>query len=188
VKDEIGATVSVQGTINVLPPNNPPIATNFSVIFIRGQPLTVSFEEILESATDPDGDTLTIVGFASVTTNGKAVSQTSDSFIILEPFSLGSFWCAIGDGRGGQTLINIYFTEENGLVTDGIGRFRRTADEVSFYITSPGATWRIERSEDPKGPWTEIGQVSTGTGRRGGTVEFKDPNPPVGRAFYRGRR
>jgi hypothetical protein len=50
------------------------------------------------------------------------------------------------------------------------------------FTGGPGFTYRLERAEHLTGPWPDL---ATNTAPAAGLVEFHDPTPPAGGAFYR---
>ncbi|MHC1769644.1 MAG: cadherin-like domain-containing protein [Verrucomicrobiia bacterium] len=208
-RDEAGLTAvgSVKITVSVIdrppvtdppppvtdPANRPPVTgLIFRSSAILGQTLTIPVPNLLAVVSDPDGDPLTLSSLPDTTRHGATLTRAGETVVVNweagdaeESFaSAGSddFRYVVEDGRGGSVTANATIQ-----LADGLGAFRIAGSEVIFNLMAGSGTWTIERAEEIQGPWTPVGtvEITFRVGRPKDTVEFRDANPPSGRAFYR---
>ncbi len=106
VSDGSGGTNS--GLITVAVTNRPPVASNDTAVAGVGVPVTVP---VLSNDSDPDGDSLTIVGVSA--TNGTAV--ISGTNVVFTPTTnlTGTVLYTISDGFGGTNSALVTVTATN---------------------------------------------------------------------------
>jgi hypothetical protein len=167
--------------------NRPPVAPPVSAATKQNQPLSIPAEKLLATATDPDGDPLTLSGVSATSTNGGSVSLAGGT-VTYTPIAgfIGAdrFTYTVSDGRGGSVsafvLVQVRSADQaSGNMLPPIpipGGY-----QISFFGV-PGRPYTLQRAANVAGPWLTLGPVlvvSAGLGT------FADTNaPPVG-AFYR---
>ena len=103
ISDGKGGTASATVHVTVVTPNHPPVAGPLSVRVLKGNAITIP---LLQAASDPDGDALTVV---SVTHTGplppNTVTLNADGSATYQSFHgwIGQdyFEYVVSDGRGG---------------------------------------------------------------------------------------
>ena len=109
IGDGHGGAATATVTVTVTPqPNRPPVAVDDAATTVSGQPVVVN---VLANDSDPDGDTLTIIGVTtpasgSVVANGSSVTYTpAAGFVGTDRFTY-----TIDDGRGGTATAAVTIT------------------------------------------------------------------------------
>jgi outer membrane protein OmpA-like peptidoglycan-associated protein len=100
IDDGFGGQASANVTVTVESPNQPPVVGDLSVTTQRNQRIDI---DVLAEASDPDGDALSIAGFAqpsngTVTESGGVLRYQPEA----EFFGSDSFSFTVSDGRGGE--------------------------------------------------------------------------------------
>jgi len=87
--------------------NQPPIALDDFASVTGSIPTTIA---VLDNDSDPDGNELTVIGFAATSVNGGTISQNGDQLIYVAPLDFAgtdSFIYTISDGRGAQDTATV---------------------------------------------------------------------------------
>lgn len=196
VRDDLGATVTVQGIIRITGPNRPPAASANALTFsVRpGESLVFEIATLIAASTDPDGDPIQLAELPGRTVNGGTIERVGNSITVIPilaglPVRSDSFLYRVADGRGGEASIEVQIQEPIApIVFDGFGLMKFVGQGFSISLTSNKGRWTIQRASSLSGPWTDLGEVDTSGGRAGRTVEFIDPNPPIEGSLYRAIR
>lgn len=171
--------------------NHPPVAGSASLGTTKNTPVQTLTANFLASASDPDGDALS-VGTAS--TQGGVVSlgaSGSGGTIIYTPAInfVGSdrFVYTLGDGRGGTTSGTASVTvSPAGTYTINAASVVRTATAATVaYNGLPGAAYQPQYTDSlGSGPWTDDGPplIADSSGQFT-YIDKSSPLPP--RRFYR---
>ena len=151
VSDGKGGTVT--GTARVTVSNWAPVAHNYWPVTMVGIPVTV---QPLATATDPDGDPLTI---AAIGTPLHGVASLSGSVITYTP-ALGysgedSFTYTVSDGKGGMTTATIHVVVQSNRTPQVIG------DTVTTQVGTPVTLRPLDNDYDQDGDNLTIVGVST---------------------------
>ena len=105
IDDGFGGQATANVTVQVVSPNQPPVANDVQASTPRTQPVDI---DVMANDSDPDGDPLSIIGFTQPA-NGT-VSQVGD-LLRYQPDQLfygqDSFDYSISDGRGGEATANV---------------------------------------------------------------------------------
>lgn len=95
------ANLGINGTIRV---NRHPVVDGITVTNVPGQVIAISKASLINSAADDDADTLTLLGFDAMTTNGVVLSSDSTHIYYLNNANVADrFNFTISDGCGGNT-------------------------------------------------------------------------------------
>lgn len=168
--------------------NSLPLATPPPLFTAVNQPLTVAFTELLEGASDPDGDPVTIVLANGATSAGGSVTMGSGSLVYSPAIDYSgpdSFLLTVQDGRGAfsQSLLAIQVTspvEEAFARVPTVSREGENAVRIRFQGI-PGFDHLVQRSTDLAN-WSTLATVNGGTS---GEIDHLDSDPPVPAVFYR---
>jgi uncharacterized repeat protein (TIGR02543 family) len=97
------------GTIKV---NRQPTANGITVTNTPGQLMQIPVASLVASATDPDGDSLAVGGFDSVTTNGILLSSDATYLYYSNNVNVADrFNYTITDGKGGSATGAVQIAE-----------------------------------------------------------------------------
>ena len=167
--------------------NNPPEFGGYLLATPVNQPVMVPVARVITGATDSDGDTPALSIASGGTAAGGYVTIGPDSLTYTPSIDYSgddSFILTVEDGRGGFVQAPLQI---NVVLSDGIeGRVPVLGilpdGRAKFALQGvPGFQYGVERSTDLTG-WNRLGTAGAGPD---GQVEFIDPDPPEGRAFYR---
>ena len=187
-------TVSDDVQIVVNPPagggNLPPVFSGFSATIGVNQSIFVSYALILNGSSDPNGDPVTIVPGDLTSAAGGTVTMAADHLVytpVIDYNGADSFPLTVQDGRGGFTTAN--FSVQVGTLTgNGItGKPAPTLQRLSgnqmriHFTGDPNLGYTVQRSTDLVN-WIDLVTLTSGND---GSVEYTDPAPPSGKAFYR---
>jgi hypothetical protein len=118
------------------------------------------------SVTEPGTPTLTVSNVADMSLNGVSVAAYNGPDLKTDEIRLGATWAdAIG------------MAESNLLPPT-----KTTNGWTVNFAATPGYTYRIQRTSDLTGTWTDIATV---TAPENAYIEFEDTNAPAGQSFYR---
>jgi outer membrane protein OmpA-like peptidoglycan-associated protein len=173
VEDGFGGQASANVSVTVESPNAPPVVDDLTAATLRNQPVEI---DVLASASDPDGDALSIAGFSqpangTVTQSGEMLRYLpDDEFVGSDSFSY-----TISDGRGG---------EASGTVTVDVAFANRppvaNPDQASTPVGQAVTVDVLANDFDPDGDELEIVEVSQWYGRPAefdingdGTITFR---------------
>lgn len=199
VRDDAGASTTFTGLIHVVDPNQASIGLGLVVHVNEGESVRVPFDDILATIPDSERKPFTIGGMPATTAGGVALARvrTELRFVPRSDLALDYVNVPVLDNAGNPGFVRVTV-----VLPDVLSGFRTEQGAVAFSITGSFGTWTAQRASTPEGPWTSIGSVtialrrgSPSTHRQGsgcpsgtvcrGTAVFRDPNPPVGAAFYR---
>jgi hypothetical protein len=196
--DLAGGTFSVASSgdgksVNVIfAPNHDPEANPVNFNRNWGTFLRIPITNLLASATDPDGDSITLV-MTGASTNGSWVS-TVGKYVVIAPTNNipESFVYVVRDVRSyrsGDTvrMATNWFTV-NVTYAYGLAQSITVSGPTAMvhFAGVPGYSYEVERSTNLAGPsWTVL--LITNAPPRG-VWQFIDTNPPTGGAYYRTRQ
>jgi hypothetical protein len=168
--------------------NADPVFPGFSITTEMNQPVLVPFTLLLASATDPDGDPVSVADADTASAMGATVALAADSFTytpVIDFSGQDSFSVTVQDGRGGFATATVTIQV---LGSDGIAGFdppvleRLSGNQIRLgFHGQPGTAYAFQRSTDLVG-WTTLETKNAGVD---GSVSFTDATPPAGRAYYR---
>ena len=168
--------------------NSPPGFTTPPVATEVNQPLTIAYSELLEAASDPDGDPVTLVLASGSTSAGGFVTMVPGSLVYtpsIDYFGPDSFLLTVQDGRGGFTSAVLAIqvvspADEAFSRTPTVSREGENTVRIRFEGI-PGFDHLIQRSIDLQA-WITLATVNGGAS---GEIDHIDPAPPAPTAFYR---
>lgn len=166
--------------------NSPPVASDRAAATIQDTPLHLALDKLLATASDPDGDTLTVSATSGASTNGGTVALTS-SEIVFTPVpafaGVDRFSYTITDGRDGSATANVVvFVSANGASSNLVSLVQTPDSYLVRFLGIPDLTYRLQRAPGVTGPWETI---ATLTAPSNGLMEYEDKQSPPGGAFYR---
>jgi hypothetical protein len=184
--DDVQVTISAPAVGG----NAPPVFSGFSTSIAANQSVFISHTLILNGSSDPDGDPVSLVVGDGTSTGGGSVTM-SDGLLVYTPVTgfngADSFPLTVQDGRGGFSTAPLLI-QVGPLVSDGItGNPPPVVEKLAGnqmrirYTGNPGLSYAFQRSTNLVN-WTTLQTLTSGAN---GTVEYTDPNPPAGKAFYR---
>jgi len=175
-------------TISAATANHPPVFAGFSASTFVNIPLVLHESQILASATDPDGDPLSLVPDNDSSALGGSVSIAGGTLTYVPVIDLSgadSVALTVQDGRGGYTTATLSIQV---FPDDGIAGFapptleRLPGNQIRLRFTgSPGFDYTFQRSLNLLN-WSDLQTLSP---LPNGFIEFTDPAPPPGKSFYR---
>lgn len=170
--------------------NQDPVAVADQFETGKNQPLFLDvLFDLLDNDTDADGDTLELVSVSAASEQGGTVVEEFGLITYTPPVGFvgeDRFTYTISDGIWGGTAqgtVTISVTSAaSGPPTDLVIVFSNGTVTGSFMGT-PGDSYTIQRSTTLQtNDWVDLATV---VAPASGLVELTDPEPPVGRAFYR---
>jgi hypothetical protein len=168
--------------------NTSPAYTGASFTTGQNQPILIPFTLLLASASDPDGDPVTVSGASSSSASGGSIVLGGDSLTYSPASNFSgsdSFSLTVQDGRGGSTTasVTMQVVGNDGFSGYAPPAFQRvTGNQMRMTFTGkPGTSYRFERSTNLS-LWSTLQTLTAGSN---GQLEFTDFNPPAGKAYYR---
>jgi len=181
-------TVAARPSLQVtLPENGSPLLPPFVASTVVNKPLLLSHAELLQGASDPDGDPVTLVITEGATTNGGEVTMDESGLIYtpaIDYIGPDSFQLTAQDGRGAFAVAELTLQVVSSDGTEGKVVVMETLPEGGTKLTFagvPNLAYGIQRSEDLV-EWETILSIRAAVD---GSVEWIDAEPPAGRQFYR---
>jgi autotransporter-associated beta strand protein len=173
------------GTMKV---NRKPSAAPLTFTNIAPAVLEIPFALLTASATDPDGDSLSLANISLTTSSGVPLATNSDSISYSNiANSTDQFTYTLSDGHGAVAsgtvnIVNIGSTPSAQFVGTPVP----TGSSVLLHFSAtPGWTYYLERSTD-LATWTRISTiVAPANGVLDYTDNFPDLGSPPASAFYR---
>jgi hypothetical protein len=189
IRVEYTGDANFTGTTNSLAVNQvvntPPVGGTNNLVAAQNTAASIGTAVLVGSASDIDGDSLTVTGGSGISANGGTVVLSGSTVTYTPPTDyLGSdsFTCTVSDPFGGTTTVTVLVTVKSADVTL-IGSVLRPSG--SFKLTGSGVPNRayvLQASTDLMN-WADI---QTGTADATGHIEFIDAdagNHPL--RFYR---
>jgi hypothetical protein len=169
--------------------NTAPVPRNLSFERHPGSGIRIAVSKIVQSAYDPDGDTLDLTAFDSITIRGGVV-QRNANWLIYEPMAgnseADSFTFSIADGGGevATGTVQIAVWQGSGAPTENVSRVVVNDDDVIVkFVGIPGFEYQIESTASLTNPqWQPLARVVAGTN---GRFEIREIRRPEGVQFYR---
>lgn len=148
--------------------NHPPVVVPFSTNRYAGLSLTIPIASLAAGWSDPDGDTVTLVG-VSLSTNGVSVAEKAGELIYSNPNNVtDQFVCTVTDGWGGtnyQTVtISVVPLPNNAIPS--ISSLTQSGGNLSLNLSgAPGFTYVLEATTNfvSGGGWQPIATNLLGT-------------------------
>ena len=168
--------------------NSPPVFTASPAATQVNQSLTIDYTELLASASDPDGDPVTLVLASGSTSAGGFVTMGPGSLTYtpsIDYFGPDSFLLTVQDGRGTFTSAELAIqvvspVDEVFSRAPTVSREGENTVRIRFEGI-PGFDHLIQRSIDLQA-WMTLATVNGGLS---GEIDHIDPAPPAAAAFYR---
>lgn len=177
VCDEFGECATATVDINVLPVNDPPVASDDAYTTTQDTALDTGVEgSVLNNDSDIDGDTLTATGDSS-SSNGGSVTMNSDGSFIYQPpagfAGYDTFTYTIDDGNGGTDTATVTIevaAKNNRSISVDLQSYSLTGDIIdgAVLVTNQSGAYSVQvvdlaveaqyRSSTVK-KWTSIGVV-----------------------------
>jgi hypothetical protein len=180
------AAGSVTSAVAVLTVNRPPVAGTDGLAVLMNQPASRPLASLLTNDIDPDGDLLAVLSVSGTSSNGGAVSVSGNlvSYAPLLNFTGADLFTYIAsDGRGATAtgrveilVVTSPLPSANQIVFVPAGGNRRVR-----FLGNGGQAYSVQRSTNLTA-WTAL--YSTNAPPHG-ILEYLDPSPPAGQAFYR---
>ena len=138
-----------------------------------GLPLTLNVSNLMETASDPDGDAITLTNISSTSANGGLVSVNSGSITYTPPTNAtgsDSFSYTVTDTLGLSTtgLVTIINSQSATVITPV--QILTNGHVVVYFAGAPGHSYTVRASADLSG-WSDIGNVNADSN---GAVQFED--------------
>lgn len=168
--------------------NNPPVWAGYHINMKQGQTAPVALAKLLARASDPDGDVLSLSvgistspGGASITAGGTAITYApAPAFTGDDVFQL-----VLSDGQSttaAPVTVTVAPFGDRGNPSANVVSLEKIDGRMELKFAGiSGRTYEIQRSVDLM-EWESLGSVQTDSL---GRVQFTDPTPPTGSAFYR---
>ncbi|HSU53428.1 MAG TPA: LamG-like jellyroll fold domain-containing protein, partial [Candidatus Dormibacteraeota bacterium] len=184
VSSPAGSSTSTEAILTV---NQPPLASNLAAGTKTNTPLVIAIDKLLASATDPDGDPLSLSVVSGTSTNGGSVVRGADSVTYTpQPSYIGSdrFTYTVADGRGGSAsaFVLIQVRDSSSASANMFPPSQVTGGFVVSFAGIPGRAYTLQRADNPSGPWATIASVTVGSD---GIGTYTDTNAPPTSAYYR---
>lgn len=170
--------------------NQNPVANADIMGTRQGVAATVPAIRLMINDTDPDGDTLSISGVSSTSTQGGTITHCGCfQHVTYYPppgFSgTDSFTYTLSDGRGGTATGTVTVTVSPGSAGSqnitGLTMPGGVPTLTAFGI--PGRVYRLEYTDDMGGAWSPLASVAAGPN---GALVLTDPSSPLPPSrFYR---
>jgi hypothetical protein len=167
--------------------NRPPVAPPVNAATVQNQPLSIPAEKLLVTATDPDGDPLTLSGVSGTSTNGGSVSFAGGVVTytpVIGFIGADRFTYTVSDGRGGSVTAFVLVQVRSADQTSGnmLPPVPIPGGYQIRFFGVPARTYTLQRAPAVGGPWLTLAAVVVGTN---GLGTFADTNAPPTGAFYR---
>lgn len=192
-----GALQSANGQIELwlehlailVDPNTVPVPRNLYVQRLSGAGTRIAVSKLTQAAHDPDGDTLALVRFDTVTATGGSVRRESN-WLIYQPMegnnNSDSFAFTIADGQGGQSTGWVFISvwQEEQAQTKNMTRVVVGETEIVVrFVGIPGVEYQIQSTPSLTDPvW---GPVATAVAGSNGLFEVRDVRQSDQTRFYR---
>jgi hypothetical protein len=181
-------TVTSNPAVITIADDTAPVAQDDAEVTTKDTPVDIS--DLLDNDTDADaGDVLNIISVSPLSGQGGAVVLSGGVVTYTPPAGFTGtdlFTYTVDDGWGKTAQGNVFVTVSAATTGGGAPSTPVTLTlsggtlNGSFTGTA-NATYTVERSTDLV-TWTPLPDVTaSGTG----AVQFSDPAPPAGKAFYR---
>ncbi len=186
VSDDVQVTISPSSGGG----NRPPVFTGYAAAIGVNQSIFLSHILILNGASDPDGDPVSLIVNSGTATAGGTVTMSESLLTYTPPASfngIDTFPLTVSDGRGGSTTaslqIQVGTPAGDGITGKPAPTLQRLAgNQMRIRFTgTPGLAYTFQRSTDLVN-WINLATLTSGND---GSVEYTDPAPPAGNAFYR---
>ena len=176
---------SATSQVAVLSVNRPPVPPDFVFGTEEGQPLALSWSNLVAGATDPDDDAISWAGADTLSTNGAGVSAGAGQSVYTPlPGFAGAdgFGFALADNRGGSATGQVRIVVIGANVYNRFGALGRTngAWQAGF-VGLPSVWYAVQRSTNLI-DWDTVTNLPAASD---GSVQFSDPDPPAAQGFYR---
>jgi autotransporter-associated beta strand protein len=174
------------GQINLVVPNQPPVATSFALGVVAGIPVTVQVIGGKYPPTDPDGDALTITAVGGEA-NGTAMTDgTNITYMATNAATTDSFTYTVSDGFGGTAVgtISVIINSAQGynlVQAQSIG-----GNAVLTYAGIPAYNYALDWTHSLSYPITWMPLFTNAASSSDGSLMFTNM-PSGGSDFYRTR-
>lgn len=173
--------------IEIYEENQTPVALPNGLATMRDQPSSVPLIKLLANDSDPDGDPLSVTSVSSASQQGGTVVLAAGQLNYAPPVGftgLDQFSYTVKDGHGGSATAVVEVLVVSGTIP--------APNQVSLapvgngyrvrFAGIPGRAYEVQRASSLSGPWSTLAPI---TAPLHGILEYLDPNPPPGMAFYR---
>src|ERR1700722_14771405 len=163
--------------------NQAPVAGPATYSRPKDTPLKIAISDLLTNASDPDGDSISLVSVGSPSTNGATVTMDTN-FVYYTPPAVNpnvtdTFTYTVADvyGATNQGTVTVTIappTNGQSVNITGLATLADGTTEISF-AGIPGRTYLIQAATNltPTITWTTIGTNTAGTN---GLFQFNDLN------------
>jgi hypothetical protein len=165
--------------------NTPPDYDGYAFIARVNEPLTLPYSVILAGASDPDGDTVSLVIANGSSSQGGQVVMEEEQLTYtpsIDYFGPDSFLLTVGDGRGGFTTatITVQVAQASSAMPPSSPNLLRVSEGLIrfLYQGTPGVNHTLQRSTDLV-HWTALATDLSGE------IDYLDTEAPAKGAFYR---
>jgi len=168
-----------------LPPNTSPVFPGFTISTSEDLPVTLTHAEILASATDADGDPLSLLIEDGTTSAGGQIDSEDDRFTYtpaIDYLGPDSFLLTIQDIRGGTVSAILNITVVADAVSWIVPNIARVPEGVSIHFNGvPAFSYSLQRSADLVN-WLTIAPLLR---EADGIIDYLDIEASDGQIFYR---
>ena len=166
----------------------PPMFNGFTLNTTMNTGVSATKAVILARASDPDGGTPALAGWASTSMQGGSVAEPDADHLQYFPangfLGLDTFDVTVVDGQGGSVTGTVFLqvTAEGAPADGGALITQRPGGRAAMlFFGVPGHEYQIQRATRLLSPdWTTIATLTTASD---GTLPWTDPNPPP-TAYY----
>lgn len=190
VSNDSGSLTSQVATLTLTPSNQPVVAKDLAVSGLQGAPITIPMSMIVQNASDPDGDPITIESFdptgankvssATIEPVGAAlVYSNSASFMGTDSFNV-----VLTDGQGGSATsrVKVEVTEEVTAYALKAAKGPANTVRLSWPAAATSQGFQLFSADAITGPFTNAVSETVATE---GTESAVNVTPAGAGRFYR---
>jgi len=171
--------------------NQPPFPGAFATVTGQSVPVSVSVENLLAVAFDPDGDSVSVPTVSVLSTNNGTVTLAAGTIQYTPPAGytgLDRFNYTLADTFGGLATghVDVTVVPPDAVTLRLIGSVLTLGSFQALLGGYPGLTYVVDRASNIAGPW-ELGFTNLTAGPDGRISLTVPPNPDEPVRFYRTR-
>jgi hypothetical protein len=113
VSNDTGSVTSQNAVLTLVPDNQPIVASGYNLVGFAGTPLVLPLSALIQQASDPDGDPITVAGFDSTGSNTASPAEITltDAFLTysnkVDFTGTDRFNVTLTDGLGGDATVTV---------------------------------------------------------------------------------